>query len=169
MSSNTIDRKLAEWLSNYRRLVIACVGNSLRSDDGLGIELAKMLSSLQFENVLTLDCGTVPETYVGPIRNFHPSHILIVDAAEIGSTPGTVKLVSSEEIVGLTLSTHALPLNVFADYLKQQTNARIALLVIQPKNIEFGEHISKEVWETLERVSQIICHLLKNSSRGDIV
>jgi hydrogenase 3 maturation protease len=166
MDRNALAAVMSKWLSKYDRLVIAGVGNSLRRDDGLGVEFVKRLYGKIPRNVLPLDCGTVPETYVGPIRRFRPSHILMVDAADLGSEVGSIKLATPEEIVGLALSTHALPLKVFADYLKAETSASIALLAIQPKNTNFGETISPEVDRTLKWVSNVVLTLLKDGSLG---
>jgi len=165
MNSKDLANSLAEWLSNPQRLVIAGIGNALRGDDGLGVEFAKGLVGKIPQNVLVLDCGTVPETYLGPIRGFRPTHILMVDAADIGSEPGSARLILPQEIIGLAISTHSLPLNVLANYLKEQTHAKIALLAIQPKDTEFGEKLSQEVQTTLRRLSGMITNLLGNKKR----
>ncbi len=151
---------LSRWLHGYRRLVVAGVGNILKTDDGLGVEVIRRLGTLP-KNVLTVDCGTVPETYLGPIVKFRPSHVLIVDAADIASNPGATRLVPPEEISGLSLSTHALPLSVFADYLKNRIDADVALLAIQPKTIDFGGTLSPEVQETIDWLCSLIRNLLK--------
>jgi hydrogenase 3 maturation protease len=147
-------------LHGYRRLVVAGVGNILKTDDGLGVEIIRRLGPLS-KNVLTVDCGTVPESYLGPIVKFGPSHVLIVDAADIASTPGETRLVQPEEISGLGLSTHALPLSVFAEYLKNRIGADVALLAIQPKTIDFGDALSPEVQEAIDWLCSLIRNLLK--------
>jgi len=154
-------KALTEWLMGYRRLVIAGVGNTLRGDDGFGTELVKRLSGRTFKDVLILDCGTVPEAYVGPIRKFHPTHILVVDAADIGSKSGSVGLIFPDKITGLTISTHNLPLKVVTDYLAVQTSAKIALLTIQPKNIDFREGLSSVVETVLKRVHNVLLSVLE--------
>ncbi len=159
LDSGALQTKLVGWLTDCRRLVIAGVGNSLRSDDGLGVALVGRLGKLP-RNVMAIDCGAVPETYVGPIRRFLPSHILIVDAADIGLSSGSVRLVSPEEIVGMALSTHTLPLRVFTDYLVGQTHAKVALLAVQPKNTDFGEGLSPEIEETLRLIVDVVEGLL---------
>ncbi|WP_455282040.1 hydrogenase maturation peptidase HycI, partial [[Eubacterium] cellulosolvens] len=138
MCLNNIKQILVDWLGKEFRLVIIGIGNLLKSDDGLGVVIVNELQGKTTENVLLIDCGTVPETYVGPVRKFNPSHVLMMDAAELSSKPGTVRFVFPDEIQGLSISTHTLPLNVFADYLKKETNTKIALLAVQPKNLDFG-------------------------------
>jgi hydrogenase 3 maturation protease len=160
MYSNNVKQILKDWLGEEFRLAIIGIGNLLKSDDGLGVVIVNELQEKTTDNVLLIDCGTVPETYVGPIRKFSPSHVLMIDAAEIGSKPGKFRFVFPEEIQGLTISTHTLPLNVFADYLKRETNAEIALLAVQPKNLDFGESLSSEVSNTVKSLINTILDVI---------
>jgi hydrogenase 3 maturation protease len=95
--------------------------------------------------VLVLLGDTAPENVTGEIRRALPSHVIFVDAAEFGETPGAVRLVDSAEIGGMSSSTHTLPLEVIADYLKQELGCRVLFLGLQPKVVEFGEGLSEEV------------------------
>jgi len=167
VDTGTLEEALARWLAAYSRLVIAGVGNSLRRDDGLGVEVVARLAGKVPQNTLVVDCDTVPESYLGPIRRFRPSHILIIDAADIESHPGSIKLVLPEQIVGLTLSTHNLPMSVLSDYMREQTRAKIAFLVIQPKNTEFGEGLSPEVEDAVKRVTELVRVLLAKDQSAD--
>jgi hydrogenase 3 maturation protease len=160
MYSNNVKQILMDWLGKDFRLVIIGIGNLLKNDDGLGVVTVKKLQGKTTNNILLIDCGTVPETYVGPIRKFNPSHVLMIDAAELGSKPGTVRFVFPDEIQGLTISTHTLPLNVFADYLKKETNTKIALLAVQPKNLDFGESLSSEVLGAVKSLSNTILDVI---------
>ena len=162
MCSNNIKQILIDWLGKEFRLVIIGIGNLLKSDDGLGVVIVNELQGKTTENVLLIDCGTVPETYVGPIRKFNPSHVLMMDAAELNSNPGTIRFVFPDEIQGLAIYTHSLPLNVFADYLKKETNTEIALLAVQPKNLDFGESLSPEVLVALKSLSNDILNVIQN-------
>lgn len=162
MYSNNVKQILMDWLGKEFRLVIIGIGNLLKSDDGLGVVIVKKLQGKTTNNILLIDCGTVPETYVGPIRKFNPSHVLMIDAAELSSKPGTVRFVFPDEIQGLTISTHTLPLNVFADYLKKETNTKIGLLAVQPKNLDFGESLSLEVLDAVKSLSNTILDVIQN-------
>ena len=95
--------------------------------------------------MLVLLGDTAPENVTGEIRRALPSHVIFVDAAEFGAPPGTVRLVDSVEIGGMSSSTHTLPLAVIADYLKQELGCRVLFLGLQPKGVEFGEGLSEEV------------------------
>jgi hydrogenase 3 maturation protease len=162
MRKNNVTQILMDWLGKEFRLVIIGIGNLLKSDDGLGVVIVTKLQGKTTNNILLIDCGTVPETYVGPIRKFNPSHVLMIDAAELSSKPGTVRFVFPDEIQGLTISTHTLPLNVFADYLKKETNTKIGLLAVQPKNLDFGESLSLEVLDAVKSLSNTILDVIQN-------
>ncbi|MBS7629218.1 hydrogenase maturation peptidase HycI [Candidatus Bathyarchaeota archaeon] len=156
---------LSDWLCGATRVVIAGVGNTLRRDDGLGPEFVKRLIGLS-GNIMVLDCGSVPESYVGPIRRFKPSHILIVDAADMGLPPGSFKLVYNLKIPGVSISTHSLPINFFTEYLESQTSAKTALLMIQPKDTTLGEGLSTEVEDTVNTISKIVRDSLRKLYSG---
>jgi len=160
MSPGEFSSTLSNWLCGATRVVILGVGNTLRRDDGLGPEFVKRLMGLSGK-VMILDCGSVPESYVGPIRRFKPSHILIVDAADMGLPPGTFKLVYNLKTPDVFISTHSLPLNFFTEYLESQTSTKIALLMIQPKDITLGESLSPEVEDTVNTISRIVRDRLK--------
>jgi hydrogenase maturation protease HycI len=140
--------------------VVVGVGSGLRSDDAAGLRIAEELRKLDLPNVLVLLGDTAPENVTGEIRRALPSHVIFVDAAEFGETPGAVRLVDSVEIGGMSSSTHTLPLAVIADYLKQELGCRVLFLGLQPKVVEFGEGLSEEaaaaVAETVATLAQAL-------------
>jgi hydrogenase 3 maturation protease len=166
MDVDACERPLAEWLSDYSRLVVAGVGNRLRGDDGVGVEMASRLAGKLPQETMVLDCGTVPENYLGPISRFQPSHILFMDAADLGLRPGSIRLIMPEQITGLNISTHNLSMSVLTEYLRGQTRAEVAFLVIQPKKTGFGEGLSPEVSDSVKRVVELIERILARS-RGE--
>jgi hydrogenase maturation protease HycI len=125
--------------------VVVGVGSSLRSDDAAGLCIAEELRKLDLPNVLVLLGHTAPENVTGEIRRALPSHVIFVDAAELGAAPGSVRIFESADIGGMTSSTHTLPLHVIADYLTQELGCRVLFLGLQPKVVEFGEGLSEEV------------------------
>ncbi|MBS7623708.1 hydrogenase maturation peptidase HycI [Candidatus Bathyarchaeota archaeon] len=165
MVVDAYEKALAEWLSDYSRLVLAGVGNPLRGDDGLGVEVAARLAGRVPQDTMVVDCGTVPESHLGPISRYQPSHILFLDAADLGLRPGRVRLIMPEQITGLNVSTHNLPMSILTKYLRGQTRADIAFLVIQPSNTGFGEDMSPEVVDSVRRVAELIERILRARRR----
>jgi hydrogenase 3 maturation protease len=156
-----IEHELRDWLKGAHRIVIIGIGNPFRRDDHIGMEIVKLLNRAALSNVRLIEAGQVPESYLDLVEDFHPSHVLMIDAAEMGLQPGSAKLVSSDEIVGFSLSTHTLPLSVLSEYVAKRTGARIVLLAIQPKLLDFGEGLSQELSGLVQRFSDIIVKALK--------
>lgn len=156
INNGDVEDKLRNWLSNARRVVIAGVGSSLRKDDFVGTEIVKNLRGKVSRSVYLIECETIPENFLEPITKFNPTHILIIDAALLDQKPGSSKLVKPNQIIGHAISTHALPLWMFCEYLARTTKAKIALLAIQPKDTSFGEGMTPELKETVEHLSSVL-------------
>lgn len=141
-----VEKKLKEWFSNAKRVVVAGIGNPIRMDDFIGVKIVRDLQGNVSEKVLLIECETVPESYIQQIVDFNPSHVLLIDAAVMGLEPGEYRLVKMEHLkVFPAISTHMLPLRIFCEYVANTTEAKIALLLIEPKQTDFGEGLSQEV------------------------
>jgi len=148
-------------LQSRRRIVVVGVGSALRSDDVAGIRIAERLHELAIDGVHTVIGHTAPENVTGEIRRFAPSHVLFVDAADLGQAPGSVRVFESADIGGMTSSTHTLPLHVIADYLKKELGCRVLFLGLQPKSLEFGDVISGEVAAAIEETVAALAEALR--------
>jgi hydrogenase 3 maturation protease len=108
-----------------------------------------------------LECETVPESYLLDIEEFKPTHVLLIDVAFLELNPGEASLVDAEKISDFSaITTHILPLRIFCEYVKQTTGAKIALLLIEPKSVEFGEGLTAEVQSVAERLTKLLLDLL---------
>jgi len=159
MSRADIERDLRVWLSDAKKVVIAGVGSPLRKDDFIGVEIVRKLRNKVSHSVYLIECETVPESFIEPISDFKPTHVLIIDAAMLNLKPGSSKLIEPKEMVDAAVSTHALPLGLFSEYLRETIGAKVALLAIQPKDTSFGEGLTKDLQKTAEDVTNLI---LKN-------
>ncbi|MFQ5758126.1 MAG: hydrogenase maturation peptidase HycI [Candidatus Bathyarchaeia archaeon] len=161
-----IEDKLRTWLSDARRVVIAGIGNPLRKDDSVGVRIVRNLQKKVPQSVYLIECETVPESFLGAIIEFKPTNILIIDAASQNLEPGSVKLIEPAQLVGrAAISTHALPLQIFCEYLIRTTRARIALLTIQPKDTGFGEGLTVEVEKTAEHLTNLLSKIFTLANR----
>ncbi|MFQ6086440.1 MAG: hydrogenase 3 maturation endopeptidase HyCI [Candidatus Bathyarchaeia archaeon] len=159
---NKTENRLRKWLSNAGRVVIVGIGNSLRKDDFVGVEIVRNLQNKVSEAVYLIECETVPENFIEPIIRFNPSHVLIIDAALLNLEPSSSKLLSSKQLMKQqVVSTHALPLRIFCEYLARATNAKIALLLIQPGDTSFGEGLTQEVQNTAKHMARLLSRLLR--------
>jgi len=142
------------------RIAIVGIGNAFRSDDAAGIRAAHALMDSRvirdIETVLVMDGGHAPENATGQLRRFEPNIVLLIDAADMGEHPGTVRLIDLDEIEGMSASTHSLPLSMLANYLVLELGCTVNLLGIQPKSNEVGELISPEVAGAVREVVDTI-------------
>ncbi len=133
------------------KIALVGIGNRLRGDDGVGPEIVSRLNN-RSHNLLLFDVGEVPENYLEKIASEKSNTIVLIDAVELGASPGTIKIMESEDIKDDSLSTHKVSLDLVANYLRKRTSADVFLLGIQPANTEFGREISKSVREALEKI-----------------
>jgi hydrogenase 3 maturation protease len=135
------DSALARMLAGL--VVIACIGNDLRGDDGAGPFIAGLLKPT--DRLKIVDCGETPENYLGVIASHNPEKVLIIDAAYFGGEPGEVKTVKKSEIGAGGASTHDAILTLFADYIEAQTGAEAFFIAIQPEDTQVGSGLSPRV------------------------
>ena len=158
---SSVEGELREWLSSPKQVVIAGIGNPIRSDDFVGVKIVQELQGKVSEKVHLIECETVPESFMDEIVELQPSHVLLIDAAVMGLKPGEVRLLYAEKVTNFpAISTHMLPLRVFCEYITQLTNAKIALLLIEPKSVEFREGLTPEVASSEELIVGTLLKLL---------
>ena len=135
------------------KVAVVGVGNTFRSDDAAGILAARALSARQGnreDHLLIVEAGHAPENRAGELRRFAPDLVLFIDAAEMGEEPGAIRLISEEDIDGMSASTHSLPLSMLARYLSLELNCKVILLGIQSGSNEVGETVSAEVVQAVQ-------------------
>ncbi len=132
MEQNDLELHLRQRLGGAHRLAVVGIGDRLVPHDRLGMLAAEAIADLHLAGVRVFLAGTVPESVTGPIRRFMPDHVLFLDAAEMGATPGTVAIVDPESIHVSLLSTHVLPLHLVMEFLEKDVNTRVTLIGLQP-------------------------------------
>jgi hydrogenase 3 maturation protease len=156
-----IQNVLEQWLAGAERVIVAGIGNPIRTDDLVGVKIVQDLKGKVSKNVCLIECETVPESFMQEIVDLNPSHVLLIDAAILGLKPGETRLVFPEQVTDFpAITTHVLPLRIFCEYIIKMTGAKIALLLIEPKNAEFGEGLTPEVQVAAEKIVTILLKLL---------
>lgn len=144
-------------------MVVVGVGSEMRGDDAAGIEVLRGLRrGLKSSNILLLEGGVAPENFTSQIRRFGPSHIIFVDATDFSAKPGEIVIAEPEAIIGHSISTHMMPLSILANYLREQTGAKIALLGIQPRQASVGAKMSDPVRDSVGKVVEILLEKLSS-------
>ncbi|MCW4022494.1 MAG: hydrogenase 3 maturation endopeptidase HyCI [archaeon] len=157
----TVEESLKQWLTGAKKVVVAGVGNPFRKDDNVGVKIVQELKTKVSNKVFLIEAETIPESYMQKIVDFKPTHVLLVDAGIINQPVGTAMLAHPEQLMRKTsISTHTLPLRIFCDYITQTAHAKLALLIIQPMNVDFGEALTPPLKEAAEKLATLLETLL---------
>lgn len=154
------------------RIVLVGLGNPLLGDDGAGPALIAEINKrikpsenhinvpfFRLKGCLFIDAGETPENYLGKIVADNPDTVLLVDAADFKSVPGALKMIDLKDIRGDGLSTHNSSVKLIADYIMNETGAKVLFLGIQKKSIIMGEDLSKPVKKAIRRIADAIMNL----------
>jgi hydrogenase 3 maturation protease len=152
-----LTRELKNWLKGATSVVVAGIGNPIRFDDFVGLKIVQGLQGKVSSKVHLIECETVPESFMDEIIELKPSHVLLIDAAMLKLKPADARLYDAQKVTNFpAISTHMLPLRVFCDYITQLTKGKLALLLIEPKNVDFGEGLSSELTLVAEQITKLL-------------
>jgi hydrogenase 3 maturation protease len=155
----SIQDALEKWFAGAERVVVG-IGNPIRKDDFVGVKIVQDLQGKVPKNVCLIECETVPESFMQEIVDLKPSHVMLIDAAVLGLKPGETRLVFPEQVTNFpAITTHMLPLRIFCEYIAKMTEAKIALLLIEPENTEFGEGLTPQVQMAAEKINKVMLEL----------
>jgi len=148
--------------------VVLGIGNTLNGDDGIGVYVAdnidkyfrkgrgaKQAGAETGREVIAIDCGTAPENYTSVVRKHNPDILILIDAADMGLSPGSYRIIPPEKIGVMHFSTHDIPLSLFISYVSEFCRD-IVLIGIQPGNMEVGTALSNIVQQGGDRVADLI-------------
>lgn len=157
----SVQDALEKWFAGAERVVVAGIGNPIRTDDFVGVKIVQDLKGKVSKNVCLIECETVPESFMQEIVDLKPSHVLLIDAAVLGLKPSETRLVFPEQVTDFpAITTHVLPLRIFCEYITKMTTAKIALLLVEPENTEFGEGLTPAVQAVAEKITKILLKCL---------
>ncbi|MFN3967230.1 MAG: hydrogenase 3 maturation endopeptidase HyCI [Endomicrobiia bacterium] len=144
------------------KVLLVGVGNTLKGDDSIG---PVFITRCLLKNVKCglLNAGISPENFINKIVNSDFDTVVFVDSVEMNEPPGTFKIFSPEEISNNSISTHNTSFKIFFEYISlQRPKMKLWLIGIQPKSLNFGEEISKEVNESINKLVEEIKELCTN-------
>jgi hydrogenase maturation protease len=131
------------------------VGNLLLSDEGVGLRVVERLTAT-YElppTVQVLDGGTLGMDLLYYLEGI--DNLLIIDAVETGSEPGTLVRLENDEVpafLSVKISPHQIgvPDMLFAAKLREMYPKNVVLLGVQPANLGVGLELSPEVAERID-------------------
>lgn len=135
--------------------ILVGVGNPLRGDDGAGPELAaRFLRDLP--HLPALDAGSRPEEFAEEILALAKGRpirrAVVFDAAPMGLPAGSVRRLPLSRIGDATVSTHRIPIHLFAELLKALGGIESVIVGIEPSCVEPGAPLSAPVREAIDRI-----------------
>jgi hydrogenase 3 maturation protease len=159
---------LKQKLNNARRVAVLGVGSELRGDDVAGLLVAQQIEKNTKGKSVTPQLQvfigeTAPENLTGEIKKFQPTHLIIIDAAELHKEPGHIEIMEPETIGGTSFCTHSLPLAVIIGYLLESFRFQAIIIGIQPKTLVFGAQPTKEVVAAAKYIAKAITVLFKKA------
>jgi len=163
-------RRLARALGRPEKLAVLGVGNVARGDDAAGVRVAEALTSLagggatpRFKVFVT---DEAPENFTGPVREFAPTHVLIIDAVAAGFRPGAIFIVEPGAVPEEDVSTHRTPLSTLAGYLERTVGCRVVILGIEPAALAPGAPLSPAARRAIERVAASLARFASRRLRS---
>ena len=92
---------LKKRLEGARKVAVLAMGSKLRGDDAAGLlaaeNLARATRRKRLQRPLKVFIGdTAPENLTGEIKKFRPTHLVILDAVDMGRRPGTAELIEPD-------------------------------------------------------------------------
>jgi hydrogenase 3 maturation protease len=129
--------------------LIMCIGNRDGGDDAIGPYIAEKLRN----EFTVIDCGIIPENYTSVVKKYNPENLIIIDAVEMGLTPGDIRIVPKQKIGVMHISTHGIPISVLIKYLEQYVK-NIVFIGIQPKTMsgKMSENIKKSADQLIKNL-----------------
>ena len=143
-------------------ILVLGIGNTLLTDEGVGIVAMRELEALfgSREEMEFLDGGTLSFTLAVPISEC--TALLVIDAAELGEAPGTVRSFKGEEMdrflgANRKSSVHEVGLLdlMSISRLTGHWPEKRALIGVQPAVVDWGESLTPEVAAALPEVCAI--------------
>ncbi len=115
-------------------------------DDGVGVYISRKIKKTLTISALTVEASI--ENYIGKINTLNPEILILIDCVDIKATPGTIKLLTINQIQDLTFNTHNISLQKLSGFFSMP----VFILGIQPEKIAFGENISYIVRNEADKI-----------------
>jgi hydrogenase maturation protease len=149
-------------LAEISKIKVIAIGNDLYGDDGVGNAVLHELEQMPEMTEIELVNGATDA--LGLIDHFeNTDHVILVDAAQMGEEPGTVKVFSKDEVrlnIKMDhLTVHGISLAETFDIAEavDKLPEKITIIGIEPENIGISEKLSDIVKQSIPNVvSQII-------------
>lgn len=158
----------------FPKITVLGIGNTLLRDEGAGVHAMRQfeLETGTQTGVEFLDGGTLSFALAGAISE--TDYLIVMDAAELGTTPGTISVYCDEEMdhflgTNRKHSVHEVGLLdlLAVTHLTGRLPPRRALIGIQPEILDWGENLSPAVQAALPSACALARELIQTWWKGE--
>lgn len=153
-----------------QKITILGIGNTLFSDEGVGIHLLPLLESAlnEYDNVEIIEGLTDGMRLLGPVED--AENLIIIDAINAGKKGGTIITLFGDEIpayFGVKMSIHQLGFQevLLAAKMRERYPKQIAMFGMQPTSLELGIELTEVNREKLPELAQAVIAQVNEWSR----
>ncbi|MHA1784214.1 MAG: hydrogenase maturation protease [Candidatus Helarchaeota archaeon] len=151
---------LNEKIPSDARLALIGIGNNQRQDDEAGLAVIQnLMEKIEHEtgNLKLIEGIGAPEYYIHEIDDWKPTHLLMIDAADMGLIPGSIRIITRKNLARVSLSSHSLSKNTLLDFLISfNPDLKILILGIQAESIEIEQKMTERVRNSVNTLSNIL-------------
>jgi hydrogenase maturation protease len=144
-----------------RKITILGIGNTLFSDEGVGIHLLPLLREAlsDYEDVEIIEGLTDGMRLLGPVEA--AEYLIIIDAINAGKVPGTIITLVGDEIpayFGIKMSVHQLGFQevLMAAKLRERYPKEIVMFGMQPYSLELGVELTDTIQQNLGALRDVV-------------
>jgi len=150
MSNEATFQSLSILLADASTAVIG-LGNPDRSDDGIGVEMARQLKRRRPEHVFFEPEHNPEDVVLELLETERIRNVLFIDAVDFGDKPGAMKLSGAADAKRLlpAISTHQVPITLLMELL-QAKGKQSRLFGIQPGSAALFSEMTDSVKQALD-------------------
>ena len=165
-SCKIIEKDLKDQFNDNSRVAIIGIGNEFRYDDIAGLQvvrnLRKKLKTLNHnKNILLVEGETAPHTCFNEIYDWNPTHLIMLDSADLKKDPGTVEFVPKEALHYFSTTSHSGSKQLLLDFLYATLlDLKIYIIGIQVETIFFEKGISESVKMAVNKLTDVLLNII---------
>ncbi|MGG3561458.1 HyaD/HybD family hydrogenase maturation endopeptidase [Neobacillus rhizosphaerae] len=149
------------------KITILGIGNTLFSDEGVGIHLLPLLEEAlkEVENIEIIEGLTDGMRLLGPVEE--AENLIIIDAINAGKEGGTIISLVGEEIpayFGIKMSIHQLGFQevLLAAKMRERYPKQIVMVGMQPTSLELGVELTETNRQKLGELANAVIEQVFN-------
>lgn len=149
------------------KITILGIGNTLFSDEGVGIHLLPLLEEAlkEVDNIEIIEGLTDGMRLLGPVEE--AENLIIIDAINAGKEGGTIISLVGEEIpayFGIKMSIHQLGFQevLLAAKMRERYPKQIVMVGMQPTSLELGVELTETNRQKLGELANAVIEQVHN-------